>query len=348
MERGGYLNIFSLVVIVGVVSLHMSRTEAAIGLPLDGKSLRRQYYKKLNICLNVEAYVKHQVKVYWSKDHSLTAKLVKLLYADCMVNGCDASILLDGPQTEKNAPQNAGLGAFIIIDKIKTVLEDRCGPGFVSCADILNLAARDALHLAGAPSYPVLLGRKDGLESKAAWVDLPSPSISWEAGLAYFQSKGLDVQDFATLLGAHTMGRTHCNYIWDRLYNFNNTGKPDPTMDKSLLDKLRQQCPKTVKKSQEQNQTVFLTPKYGPSYKFTNAYYTNVISHQAVLGVDQQILFNYDTNQLVLEYAGSFEQFRKEISLSMSRMGALKVLTGNKGEIRRNCHFTNKNNPYIK
>lgn len=54
---------------------------------------------------------------------------------------------------------------------------------------------------AGAPSYPVLLGRRDGFESKAAWVDLPSPSISWEAGLAYFQSKGLDVQDFATLLG---------------------------------------------------------------------------------------------------------------------------------------------------
>lgn len=62
------------------------------------------------------------------------------------MQGCDASILLDGPHTEKTAPQNAGLGAFIIIDKIKTVLEDRC-PGIVSCSDILNLAARDALHL---------------------------------------------------------------------------------------------------------------------------------------------------------------------------------------------------------
>lgn len=54
---------------------------------------------------------------------------------------------------------------------------------------------------AGAPSYPVLLGRRDGLSSDAAKVDLPSPSISWESALAYFKSKGLDVLDLATLLG---------------------------------------------------------------------------------------------------------------------------------------------------
>lgn len=53
----------------------------------------------------------------------------------------------------------------------------------------------------GGPSYPVFLGRRDGLKSDAAWVDLPSPSISWESALAYFTSKGLNVQDMATLLG---------------------------------------------------------------------------------------------------------------------------------------------------
>ncbi|KAK6116745.1 hypothetical protein DH2020_049478 [Rehmannia glutinosa] len=287
----------------------------------------------------------YQVKLWWDEDKSITAKLLKLLYADCMVNGCDASILLDGPHTEKRAPQIFGLGGFVLIDKIKTVVEDRC-PRAVSCADILNLAARDALHLAGAPSYPVLLGRRDGVESNAAWVDLPSPYISWEKGLAYFRSKGLDAQDYATLLGSHTMGKTHCAYIRDRLYNFNKTGKPDPTLSKSSLDKLRQQCPKTSNRGQK-DPTVFLTDKNGAKYRFTNTYYSNVLSYDSVLRADQELLYNYNTSQLVLEYAGSMEQFRKQFALSITRMGSLQVLTGKQGEIHQNCRFTNKNNPYI-
>lgn len=54
---------------------------------------------------------------------------------------------------------------------------------------------------AGAPSYPIFTGRRDGMSSSAASVDLPAPSISWEEVLAYFRSRGLDVLDLATLLG---------------------------------------------------------------------------------------------------------------------------------------------------
>ncbi|KAK4433780.1 putative peroxidase 61 [Sesamum alatum] len=342
--EGLNLMLVSLVVALGL-SLYVGRMQAAVTLPPDAKPLKRQFYKKLNTCANVEAFVSHQVKLWWQEDKSITAKLLKLLYADCMVNGCDGSILLDGPHTEKSAGQNSGLNGFILIDKIKTVLEERC-PRTVSCADILNLAVRDAVHLAGAPSYPVLLGRRDGLESNAAWVDLPSPSIPLEEGLAYFKSKGLDAQDYATLLGAHTLGKTHCAYIHDRLYNYDNTGKPDPSMSKSSLDKLRQQCPKTLKKGQK-DPTVFLTDKNGEKYWFTNNYYTNVLSYDSVLKVDQDLLFNYNTTQLVLEYAGKFEQFRREFALSISRMGSLKVLTGKQGEIRQNCRVPNKSNPKL-
>lgn len=67
-----------------------------------------------------------------------------------MWQGCDGSVLLDDTVTlkgEKNAPNNKNaLKGFRIIDKIKNSIESEC-PGIVSCADILTIAARDAVLL---------------------------------------------------------------------------------------------------------------------------------------------------------------------------------------------------------
>ncbi|XP_047981333.1 probable peroxidase 26 [Salvia hispanica] len=340
-REGGFdLILISLAVALGL-SLYVGRMQAAVTLPPESRALKRHLYKKLNTCANVEPFVRHQVRLWWTREKNITAKLLKLVYADCMVNGCDASILLDGPHTEKTSGKNSGLDGFVLIDKIKKVLEIRC-PRAVSCADILHLATRDALYFAGGPSYPVYLGRRDGMESKASWVDLPSPAISIDQGIAYFKSKGLDDMDYATLLGAHTMGKTHCANLNDRLYNFNKTRKPDPSIAKSRRDELRKQCPKTLKKGQK-DPTVFLTDD---QYRFSNKYYSNLVSNKAVLKVDQDLLQSYNTSQLALEYVAILEHLKQQFSLSISRLGGLKVLTGNQGEIRLNCRFTNKNNPY--
>lgn len=137
------------------------------------------------------------------------------------------------------------------------------------------------------------------------------------------------------------MGRTHCSYVLDRLYNFNGTGKPDPSMDGSFVTEMRKLCPERLKKGQP-NPLVFLNPESGSNYKFTQSYYSRILSHKAVLEVDQQLLFGNDTAQITQEFAPGFEDFRKSFALSISRMGNIKVLTGNQGEIRRNCRFTNK------
>lgn len=136
------------------------------------------------------------------------------------------------------------------------------------------------------------------------------------------------------------MGRTHCSFIKDRLYNFNGTNKPDPTMDKTFLSEMREKC-KPRSKGQRDN-LLYLNPESGSNYKFTESYYQRVLKNKAVLGVDQQLIYGPDTKEITQEFAVGFEDFRKSFALSMNRMGNIKVLTGEQGEIRRNCRVINK------
>lgn len=68
------------------------------------------------------------------------------------VQGCDASILIQGNGTERSDPANQSVGGFSVIDSAKRLLEIFC-PGTVSCADIIALAARDAVEY--VLSYPI-------------------------------------------------------------------------------------------------------------------------------------------------------------------------------------------------
>ncbi|KAE8704452.1 putative peroxidase 26 [Hibiscus syriacus] len=136
--------------------------------------------------------------------------------------------------------------------------------------------------------------------------------------------------------GAHSMGRTHCSFIVDRLYNFNNTGKPDPSMKPLSLGEMRKLCPQ--RRKGQTDPLVFVNQ----ASSFTNSYYSRVLASKSVIGVDQQLLYGEDTKQITQEFAAGLEDFRKLFALFMSRMGNMDVLTGKEGEIRKNCISTNK------
>lgn len=68
-------------------------------------------------------------------------------------------MLIEGDGTERSDPANASLDGFSVVESIKQVLEILC-PGTVSCADILALAARDAVEMVTASLPSSILSQK--------------------------------------------------------------------------------------------------------------------------------------------------------------------------------------------
>lgn len=118
------------------------------------------------------------------------------------IQGCDASVLLAGPGTERTSVTNSGLHGFEAIDAIKAAVERVC-PNTVSCADILAYAARDTVVLTGGSSWKVFAGRRDGTVSLAVEVDqnLPPATAKTPELIATFAQKGLTPQQMVDLSG---------------------------------------------------------------------------------------------------------------------------------------------------
>ncbi|XP_057957728.1 peroxidase 46 isoform X2 [Malania oleifera] len=153
-------------------------------------------------CPSAEFVVKNAVRSASFSDSTIPGKLLRLLFHDCMVEGCDASVLLEGNATERSDPANRSVGGFSVISSAKTVLEILC-PQTVSCADILALAARDAIELAGGPSLGIPTGRRDGRVSSALNVrpNMVDTSFTMDEMINLFSSKGLSLDDLVTLSG---------------------------------------------------------------------------------------------------------------------------------------------------
>ncbi|BAF10552.1 Os02g0833900 [Oryza sativa Japonica Group] len=180
-----------------------------------GEALSLDYYAKS--CPKAEAAVAAAVKQAMAKDRTVPAGLLRLHFHDCFVRGCDGSVLLDSSgnmSAEKDGPPNASLHAFYVIDNAKAAVEALC-PGVVSCADILALAARDAVAMSGGPSWQVPVGRRDGRVSLASETTtaLPGPTASFDQLKQAFHGRGMSTKDLVVLSGGHTLGFAHCSSL---------------------------------------------------------------------------------------------------------------------------------------
>ncbi|KAL9375657.1 hypothetical protein Peur_032536 [Populus x canadensis] len=285
---------------------------------------------------DVEAIAAGVITAQFFRDPSTVAALLRLQFHDCFVNGCDASILVDGSNSEKTAIPNLSVRGYEIIDQAKAAVENAC-PGVVSCADLIAIATRDVVFLSGGGRYDVQTGRRDGLVSAAKNVSLPGPAISVPEAIAAFSDKGLTVTEMVLLLGAHSVGIAHCSFIKDRLFNFENTGRPDPSMDPFLENILRSRCPPfaTV------DNTVNLDQNSFSPFTISNTYYQTVMLHRGILQIDQDLGTDPSTMPVVKNLANAFD-FPARFGAAMVKLGAIGVLTGTQGEIRRSCRATNR------
>eukprot|EP01018_Ginkgo_biloba_P009729 Gb_28303 [translate_table: standard] len=300
-----------------------------------------------NTCPQVEFLVRSVVQKWFFNDTSIPGGLLRLQFHDCFIRGCDASVLIDSFEdnvAEKEAIPNLTLRGFELIDEIKSLLEKKC-KGIVSCADILALATRDGVALSGGPAYPVPTGRRDGVISKIEQVILPGPTFSIDAALNAFKAIGLDMTDMVTLLGAHTIGFSHCGFFSDRLYDFQGTGLSDPSMSPSLVQTLKKTCPPPNEINDiRKDPKVFLDQGKGSSFSFDNSFYHQLLNNEAILQIDQELAFTDVTADLATTYATNFNDFKFAFADSITKMGDIAVLTGKQGEIRANCRIINSNN----
>ncbi|KAK7276099.1 hypothetical protein RIF29_17232 [Crotalaria pallida] len=290
------------------------------------------------VCPQALPVIRSVVQQAILREQRMGASLLRLHFHDCFVNGCDASVLLDDTpffKGEKNAlPNNNSIRGFEVVDQIKAAVDLACGRPVVSCADILAIAARDSVAILGGQQYwyKVLLGRRDARNASlsAANTNLPPPFLSFQQLLGVFKSHGLNLKDLVVLSGGHTIGSAHCSSYKDRIYN-------DTNIDQNFAATLRNTCPRTG------GDTNLAPIDATTPATFDNAYYTSLLKKKGLFHSDQE-LFKGDgseSDKLVQLYSYNPYAFAKDFGNSMIKMGNIKPLTGNKGEIRCHCRKVN-------
>ncbi|KAK1410903.1 hypothetical protein QVD17_37445 [Tagetes erecta] len=310
------------------MALKVPTLEGLLGLEDD---LSYSFYHER--CHDVEGIIYRKVKEWVHKDPTLAPSLLRLHYHDCVVRGCDASILLDHEGSEKTSNASKTLRGFEVIDDIKAEIEKKY-PKTVSCADILTTAARDATVLAGGPYWTIPYGRKDGRVSLAKEaMTVPNGSESVTNLIEFFQSKGLNVIDLVVLSGAHTIGRATCESVQHRLYDYKGTKKPDPSLDAQYLNYLRRKC-------RWASENVYLdgeTPN-----TFDTQYYHNLKKNMSLLSTDQLLYSDSRTKPIANSLSFESSLFKNQFGVSMVKLSSILDYTSqDDGEIRVDCKYVN-------
>ncbi|KAL8471451.1 hypothetical protein ACS0TY_028921 [Phlomoides rotata] len=230
--------------------------------------------------------------------------------------------------------ENFGIKDRELINQIKSKIDQVC-PQIVSCDDTLVLAARDAVAVAGGPNIAVTLGRKDSKIARnktAADVGLPRNNVNLTIAVKVFSTEnGINFEETIAILGAHTLGVTHCDGIKERLY-VDDPVLP-PGSEAEFVKTLKKKCPK----DHFDNTTTFnLDPT--PNI-FDTKYFDNSLEGHGLISFDAEIAIDpRSVDVVVKKFANDKEVFFKAFSSAFVKLTTLGVLTGDQGVVRKACN----------
>ena len=135
--------------------------------------------------------------------------------------------------------------------------------------------------------------------------------------------------------GAHTLGFSHCGRFSNRIYNFSPRNKIDPTLNFAYALQLRQMCPINVDPRIAINMDP-TTPR-----TFDNVYFKNLQRGMGLFTSDQILFTDSRSRNTVNLFASNNAAFQQAFVAAITKLGRVGVLTGNQGEIRRDCSRPN-------
>ncbi|KAL6864762.1 hypothetical protein ACP4OV_015913 [Aristida adscensionis] len=288
--------------------------------------------------------------------------LIRLLFHDCWLTGCDGSVLLsstptDGNNTERTAASNIGLGGFDLINKIKAEINNTANDA--SCADILAFAARDAAGIlsGGAISYAVATGRRDGANSSAAAANaaLPGSTFKFTQLAASFAARGMGSGDLVALSGAHSVGVCHSSSFDDRLDPAKSAGEINATYQVALIRDVAEkkqlqgnQDPIEMNNIRDMNSSFQSASLYdatgvNPSKGvLDNSYYTANLQNMVLLRSDWALTTDGVARNKMQEYKKNATKWYEDFGAAMARLSKLLPPEGQYLEDKRkNCSVTN-------